>query len=77
MSRQQIPEPPSYKLEEKILHKNWNKYQGYIVMVVNDKIFATKKPSLVAKYSLKLEKKYHKIPLIAHVPKAGSLILHL
>lgn len=67
----------SYSLEDKTLRKNWDKYKGYIVMVVNDKIFATKRPATVAKRVEKIEKKFHKTPLIAHIPKADTLILLL
>lgn len=77
MKRQTISNPPSYKQESKILDKNWNKYQGNIVMVIKDKIYATKKPSEVKIISDKIIKKYGKAPLIAQIPDEGTLILYL
>lgn len=62
-------------LEFKTIQKNWGKYKGHIVLVINDKIIATKKPSQVKKYIIKIEKEYHRRPLIVHIPKADSLIL--
>lgn len=64
-------------LEFKTLQKNREKYRGYIVMVVNDKIFATKKPSSVSRYVKRIEKEYGKRPLITVIPQADSLILFL
>ena len=55
--------------------KNWDKYKGHVVMVIENKIFATKKPSQVKKYVETIERKFHKTPLIAHIPQADSLIL--
>jgi len=62
-------------LEFQTLQKNRSKYRGYIVMVVNDRIFATKRPSSVSQYVKKIEKEYGKRPLITVIPKANSLIL--
>lgn len=67
----------SYELESKIYYKLGKEYRGQIVMIVNDKVFSTKKPSMVKKYVDKIEKKYHKTPLIAVIPKADTLILFL
>lgn len=62
-------------LEYKTIQKKWNRYKGHIVLVINDKIYATKKLSQVKKYMEKIEKEYHRRPLIVHIPKADSLIL--
>lgn len=55
--------------------REWEKYRGSIVMVVGDKIFATKRAQKVDKLVETIEKKYHKRPLITFIPKEGSLVL--
>jgi hypothetical protein len=66
-----------YEQETKIYYKLGEKYRGHIVMIINDRIFATKNPSTVKRYVERIEKKYHKTPLIAVIPKADTLILVL
>ncbi len=62
-------------LEQKTLEKNWEKYQGYIVLVVNDQIFATKRGDQVASLIKKINNTMHKQPLITVIPKKGFWIL--
>lgn len=62
-------------IEEETLHKNRDKYRGYIVMVIEDKIFAAKSAKKAYKIVEEIEKKYHKRPLITNIPKADTLIL--
>lgn len=62
-------------LEQNTLFKNWEKYRGSIVMVVGEKIFATKRAKKVNDMLEDIEKKYHKQPLITYIPKEGTLIL--
>lgn len=61
--------------EQETLYKNWDKYRGNIVLVVEDKIFATKRASKVHKMIKEIEEKYHKQPLISVIPNADTLIL--
>lgn len=61
--------------EQKTLIKNWDKYRGSIVMVIGDQIFSTKRGASVAKIVDKIEKKFHKRPLITYIPKEQTLIL--
>lgn len=63
--------------EQKLLLKNWEKYRGSIVMVVEDKIFATKRAQKVDELVSTIEKKYHRRPLITYIPKEGTLVLFL
>lgn len=62
-------------LEEKTLNKNMDKYRGYIVLVIEDKVFATKRAKNVHKMIKEIEKKYHRSPLITVVPKGDTLIV--
>ena len=55
--------------------KNWDKYKGSIVMVIGDKVFSTKRAKNVNKIIRKIEKEYHKRPLITYIPKEDTLIL--
>lgn len=64
-------------LEERTLFKNWEKYRGSIVMVVGEKIFATKRAKKVDNMIAAIEKKFHKRPLITYIPKEGALVLFL
>lgn len=61
--------------EQKLLLKNWGKYRGSIVMVVEDKIFATKRAKNVDRLLKDIEQRFHKQPLITYIPKEGTLIL--
>ncbi|MBI2327542.1 hypothetical protein HYU92_04455 [Candidatus Curtissbacteria bacterium] len=61
--------------EQEILMKNWEKYRGSIVMVIGDKIFSTKSAKNVASIVNKIEKKFHRRPLITYVPKEQTLVL--
>lgn len=65
----------SLSVEQKTLHKNWDKYQGQIVMVIGNKIFATKRAKNVKKMLKDIVEKYHKQPLITVIPKEGTLIV--
>lgn len=69
MSNEQI------SIEEKTLSSNWEKYRGSIVMVVDDKIFSTKRAKNANKLLKEIEEKFHKQPLITYIPKEGTLIL--
>ena len=62
-------------LEQKTLDKNWEKYRGYTVLIIDDKIYAAKKASLAKKYFDMIIKKYHRSPLITVIPDADTLIL--
>lgn len=62
-------------IDQETLMKNWEKYRGSIVMVVGDDIFSTKRASNVDKLVDKIEKRFHRRPLITYVPKEGTLIL--
>lgn len=62
-------------LEQKTLIKNWDRYRGYIVLVVEDHIFATKRGDRVAKLIQKIETQFNKKPLITVIPKEGFWIL--
>lgn len=66
---------PQLDIEQKTLFKNWEKYRGSIVMVVNDQIFATKRAKNVNKLLKEIEEKFQKQPLITYIPKEGTLIL--
>lgn len=66
---------PSITPEQEILSKNWGEYRGSIVMVVEDKIFATKRAKNVDRLLKDIEQKFHKQPLITYIPKEGTLIL--
>lgn len=70
---------PNFDLsrEQKTLFKNWEKYRGSIVMVIGDKIFATKRAKNVDKMLKQIEKKFQRQPLITFVPKEGTLILFI
>lgn len=61
--------------EQKLLLNNWEKYRGNIVMVVGEEIFTTKKADRVDKIVEKIEKKFHRRPLITYIPKEGTLVL--
>ena len=61
--------------EQEALFKNWEKYRGNIVLVVGDKIFATKRAKNFPKMLKEIEGKFHKQPLITYIPKEGTLIL--
>lgn len=63
--------------EQKLLLKNWEKYRGSIVLVAKDKIFSTKRAGNVNRLLEKIEKEFHKRPLITYVPKEGTLILFI
>lgn len=60
-------------LEERTLFKNWEKYRGSIVMVVGEKIFATKRANKVGGMIETIEKKFHKRPLITYIPKGYGI----
>lgn len=62
-------------IEFETLLKNRDKYKGYIVMVIEDKIFATKRSSSVPKMIAEIEKKYHRRPMITNIPMGDTLIL--
>lgn len=64
-------------IEMETLSKNWDKYKGFIVMVVGDEIFATKSAKRAYKIVEEIEKKYHRRPLITNIPKGDTLILPL
>lgn len=66
---------PQLDIEQKTLFKNWEKYRGSIVMVVDDQIFATKRAGNFNKMLKEIETKYQKQPLITYIPKEGTLIL--
>lgn len=66
---------PQISPEQQTLNKNWKKYLGSIVLVVDNQIFATKRAKNVHKMIIEIEKKYHKKPLIAYMPKADLLIV--
>ena len=61
--------------EQETLSKNWEKYRGNIVLVVGEKIFATKRAQKVNQLIGKIENKYHRRPLITFIPKEGTLVL--
>lgn len=61
--------------DQKTLFKNWEKYRGTIVMVVGDQIFSTKRAKNVNKIVDKIEKRFHRRPLITYIPKEGTLVL--
>ena len=61
--------------DQEILMKNWEKYRGSIVMVVDNEIYSTKRANNVEKIVDRIEKKYHCRPLITYVPKEGTLVL--
>lgn len=63
------------KGENETLRVNWEKYRGNIVMVVKDKIFATKNAKRVGKMLEDITKKFHKRPLITYIPKEDTLVL--
>ena len=63
--------------EQKLLLKNWEKSRGSIVLVVGETIFSTKRGAGVGKILEKIEKQFHKRPLITYIPKEGSLVLFL
>jgi len=60
-------------IEDKTLRENWDKYTDRIVLVVEDKIFATKRASKVPKMVEEIERKYNKQPLITYIPKKNAL----
>lgn len=64
-------------LEQKTLNSKWEQYRGNIVMVVGDKIFSTKRAATVDKMIERIEKRFHKRPLITYIPKEGTLVLFL
>ena len=64
-------------LEQETLFKNWEKYRGNIVMVIGDKIFATKRSNSVHKIIKEIEKEFHRRPLITYIPKEDALILFI
>ena len=66
-----------YKLtiEEKTLNKNWEKYRGHTVLVVDKDIYSVKNRLSAKKKFDMIRKKYNKIPLVAVIPKADTLIL--
>ena len=66
---------PQLDVEQKTLFKNWEKYRGSIVMVVDDQIFATKRAGNFNKMLKEIETKFRKQPLITYIPKEGTLIL--
>lgn len=59
--------------EQNTLLSNWEKYRGNIVMVVEDKVYSTRKADNVSSILKKIEAKYHKQPLITYIPKEGTL----
>lgn len=61
--------------ERKTLLKNWEKYRGNIVMVVGEEVFSTKKASQVSSLVKKIEKKFHRRPLITYIPEDVTLVL--
>lgn len=61
--------------DQETLFKNWEKHRGSIVMVVGDKVFATKRAKNVNKIVDKIEKEFHRRPLITYIPKEGTLVL--
>lgn len=61
--------------DQKTLLKNWEKYRGSIVMVVGDKLFATKQAKNVDNLIQKIESKFHRRPLITYIPKEGTMVL--
>lgn len=61
--------------EQKTLMKNWEKYRGSIVMVIGDQIFSTKNAKNVTSIIDKIEKKFHKRPLVTFIPKEQSLTI--
>lgn len=61
--------------EQKTLLKNWEKYRGNIVMVLGEEVFATKRAKNVDRLIEKIEKKFHRRPLITYIPKEGTLVL--
>lgn len=63
--------------EQETLFKNWERYRGSIVMVIDDKIFATKRAKNVHKMIKDIEKEYHRRPLITYIPKADTLIMFI
>lgn len=71
--KKQKNEPMSQ--EQRTLSKNWNKFRGYMVLVIEDKIFATKRASKFNKLLSEIEQKYHRRPLITVIPREGTLIL--
>jgi hypothetical protein len=69
------PVTASQNKDQKTLLKNWEKYRGSIVMVVDDQIFSTKRAGNVNKIIGKIENEFHRRPLITYIPKEGALIL--
>lgn len=65
----------SQNQDQETLFKNWEKYRGSIVMVVEDQIFSTKRAKNVNQIIDKIEKQFHRRPLITYIPKAGTLVL--
>lgn len=63
--------------ETKTLLANWERYRGKIVMVIKNKIFATKNASEVNKIVKNIEKDFKTRPLITYIPEKGTLILWL
>ena len=60
--------------ETKTLLANWEKYRGKIVMVIKNKIFATKKASEVNKIVKNIEKDFKTRPLITYIPEKIILL---
>lgn len=61
--------------DQETLFKNWERYRGSIVMVVGDQIFSTKRAKNVNQIINKIEKEFHRRPLITYIPKEGTLVL--
>lgn len=61
--------------EYETLEKNRDQYRGYVVLVIEDKIYAAKRTSKIHRLMKEIEKKYHRQPLIAVIPKADTLIV--
>lgn len=72
-----VPLKSNMTPEQELLLKNWEKYRGSIVLVAKDKIFSTKRAENVNRLLEKIEKEFHKRPLITYVPKEGTLILFI
>lgn len=62
-------------VEEKTFEKNLEKYRGYTIFTLNNKIFPVKRASLVKKYFDLIRNTYNKIPSVTIVPKTDTLIL--
>lgn len=75
MKKQNLKSISTRDQEQETLFKNWEKYRGSIVMVVGDKVFATKRAKNVNKMLKEIEEKFNKQPLITYIPKEGTLIL--